>query len=62
LRGIIKNIAISHTVQEGYEITSTNCGDTTVYRLDTGMSAAFGRLGKPQVLVQENGGKPKVIV
>lgn len=64
LRGIIKNIAISHTVQEGYEITSTNCAavGTTVYRLDTGMSAAFGRLGKPQVLVQENGGKPKVIV
>lgn len=60
LRGIIKNIAISHTVQEGYNITKTKCNGINVYRLDTGMSAAFGKLGAPQIIIHELGKQPQV--
>ena len=61
LRGVIKNIAISHTVQEGYNITETHCDGINVYRLDTGMSAAFGRLGVPQIVIHERGKSPRVV-
>lgn len=61
LRGVIKNIAISHTVQEGYEITNTHCGGINVYRLDTGMSAAFGRPGKAQIIIHELRGLPRIV-
>lgn len=62
LHGVIKNIAISHTVQEGYTITNTKCNGINVYRLDTGMSAAFGSLGKPQIVLHEQGSTPRVKV
>jgi hypothetical protein len=55
LKGIVKNIAVSHTVQDGYHITKSKCNGTNIFRLDTGMSRAFGRLGNPAVLIQENG-------
>lgn len=53
LKGIIKNIAVSHTIQDGYHITKSNCDGTNIFRLDTGMSRAFGQLGNPAILVQE---------
>jgi len=55
LRGVIKNIAVSHTVQDGYHITSSNCGGTRIFRMDTGMSGAFGNLGNPAALICEAG-------
>lgn len=54
LKKIIKNIAVSHTVQDGYHITMSKCNGTNIFRLDTGMSRAFGRLGNPAVLINDS--------